>query len=80
MVRRSILLTALVLAPLAVAMPAPAQAQFFGPPATYAPPPWEPEPLCQQWCAADYAPCDPPYFKEADRRCQVNSGHGRHNH
>ena len=24
---------------------------------------------CVQICPGDYAPCDPPYFKQADDRC-----------
>ena len=27
---------------------------------------------CPKWCPNDYAPCDPPAFKNADRRCSVN--------
>lgn len=28
-----------------------------------------PAPKCEPMCANDYAPCDPIYFKVADRRC-----------
>ena len=30
---------------------------------------------CVKWCPDDYAPCDPPSYKNADRRCSVNWRH-----
>jgi hypothetical protein len=37
---------------------------------------------CQKACWQDYSPCDPLYFKQADRRCQEDpkSGGGHHHH
>lgn len=27
---------------------------------------------CVRWCVADRSPCDPDYYKVADRRCNLN--------
>jgi hypothetical protein len=37
--------------------------------------------MCQKACPQDYSPCDPLYFKQADRRCQEDpKSYGNHHH
>jgi len=43
-----------------------------GTPVQALPTPYSQGGSCVQWCVADATPCDPDYFKVADRRCNVN--------
>ena len=71
----------------AVALVSPAQAQLpgagqgpgwgegyvrSGTPVQGLPTPFSQGGSCVQWCVADTSPCDPDYYKVADRRCNAN--------
>ena len=44
----------------------------YGTPVQALPTPFSQGGSCVQWCVADTSPCDPDYYKVADRRCNVN--------
>ncbi|MBV8564859.1 MAG: hypothetical protein JO273_05325 [Methylobacteriaceae bacterium] len=73
MSKRSIFLAAAALLPFLAPAPASAGSYYAQYPA------YGEETVCQPLCARDYAPCDPPYFKNADQRCQIFRHGGRHN-
>lgn len=78
---------AILLAGISMAISAPAAAQLIGAgqggfdgggyvrrgtPVQALPSPYSQGGSCVQWCVADASPCDPDYYKVADRRCNVN--------